>query len=118
MGQRIDLEQYQGDTWNIKFTLTDSEGEPWTGLINAQAVTFAVKKNIDDTNVLFTATATNGQNGSDFGQGIIIIIVPAESTSLLKQTGRYDLEVIKQNGTVKSPCWGFINLIKEVNPSI
>ena len=97
------IEIVRGTTNTFEINVSDANGAPYN-LGSGEKVVFGVKRNLDDTGVIFVKTA------SITGEGIFTVRLDPEDTAGLDY-GRYYYDVAIDNGT------DFFNII-EFSPFI
>lgn len=115
--QRTDINMYQGDTRSYKFTMyTDTAQTLEWDFSTATAVKMAVRSSLDQSAELFSATATNGQNGNDWANGIAIFEILGSQSILLGKNGVYDVQVTMPGSPAKpiTPVYGEVILRRQV----
>ena len=116
MAQRVraDINMYQGDARSYKFSFfTDTAKTTAWNISAASSVKMGVKSSLDQPSVLFEVSATNGANGNDWTNGIVVFEVPANMSITLTKNGKYDVQVTLASKPL-TPVYGDVLLQKQV----
>lgn len=115
--QKEDIDMYQGDRSKYKFSLFTDDAKTIKYDVSAAVdVTMSVKQTLDANSVLFSKTITDGLDGSDFANGILIFLLTKSQTALLSRNGRYDVQVDFGSDPI-TVTYGEIVLQKQVTPT-
>lgn len=113
---KLDIPMYQGETRGYRFSLfTDAEQTQEWDITGATDVTLSIKKTLDQDDALISVEATDGSDGSDFANGIVVFVLDGADTALLNRDGKYDV-FVTLGGDPISPVHGDVILDRAVKP--
>lgn len=114
-----DIQIYQGASFVLPFTLTDTDGDPVS--LTGATIRGKVKNDVDDAAAIvsFTGTVTDGANGEGeitlTGAETAAIVLPASAAKKRPLT-RYlwDCEILYSDGFISRIMEGFCYISPEV----
>lgn len=112
---QVDINLYQGDDQSFTFNLfTDvAQLTPWN--ISGGAAVLTVKDSLaPGSPTLFSSTATDGQIGSNFTNGVVVFPVTTTQAALVLRNAVYDVQVTL-TGKKSSPAYGMVLLQRQVS---
>jgi len=109
--QQTDLQLYRGDTETYTFNVT-SGGSAYN--LSGSTIVATGRATEDATAKLFEITVTDGQIGSNFTNGVVVLRIPAATTALLPSKLVYDLQATN-GGIVTTLAKGEIIVTKDVS---
>lgn len=109
--QNTDLQLYRGDTETYTFNVT-SGGSAYN--LSGYTIKATGRETEDATTELFDITITDGQLGSSFSTGVVVLRIPAATTAVLPTKLVYDIEATS-GSIVTTIAKGEITVTKDVS---
>ena len=113
--QRANINVYQGDDRNYKFTLT-SGGSAYS-VAGASSIKLRCRETTDSKKLLFECSATDSSNGNNWAGGIVVFAITAAQSLVLLGDAVYDVSITKSDGKIVSPVYGSVLVQRRVEGS-
>lgn len=99
----------QGDT--TAFKLTEANAFDFSGY----TIKSTGKYDLESTEKAFEVTVSDSVNGSNFAEGIIVVVLTDEQTATIKRSGFWDIQA-KKDGKVYTLLRGDFQLLPDISP--
>lgn len=109
--QDTDIDIYQGDTEDYTFTVTNSAGAAVN--LTGATITWKFKAHEDSADSIASGTITDGQFGSVFSTGTVVMRITAVNSALILQDCVYEVQSVL-SGVTSTIAKGIAYLRKQL----
>lgn len=109
--ENTEINVYAGDTEDYTFTVTTSAGAAVN--LSGATITFKAKLHEDSPDALFSGTISDGQFGSVFSSGIVVMRIIATNSALITRDCVYEVQSVL-SGVTSTIAKGNVVLAKQL----
>ena len=108
---KLTVNLYRGDDYPYQFIVKTSTNAVYNA--TGSTLTMTIRDIIDGT-ILWSANATDGQNGNNFATGTFVFIIPNATSSLINDDAVFDVQELTSTSKKNTLVFGDVIVQKDV----